>query len=115
VKVLQKVTFREVILAVHKQAILGKDLDEDLDWARSRAIHKNRVRNFRLQLALLVVKGKHLEHRTKLGVSSHASRSDNQQVATEFCLLLQRIDPALYRSHFVRLMSGILAFLRQAM
>ena len=117
-KSLEKVTFRQVILAVHRHAILGLDLANDLTFQQSRLIHKNRVSNFRLQIALLVLKGRTREAAVaptrdfNIGTSS----SEQQQYsAADFCLLMQRFDPVLYKSTFVRLMKGVLTYLRQTM
>ena len=90
------------MLAVHRNALLGKDLAEEADFQQSRVIHKNRVSYFRLQLVLLILQGRHQEHT--------ASR-----IAEEFCLLMQRFDPGLYKSSFLRLIAGVVAFLRQSM
>ena len=97
-----KVTFRQVILAVHRNALLGKDLAEDADFHQSRVIHKNRVSYFRLQIILLILQGRYQDHTTT-------------RIAEEFCLLVQRVDPAWYKASFLRLIAGVVAFLRQSM
>lgn len=94
---MQKVKFRQVILAVHHHALLGEDLEGDAAFQQKRLLHKNRVTYFRLQLALLILQGR--------GPVS----------ATEFCLLVQRLDPVFYKASFLRLMSGVVAYLRQTM
>ena len=111
-------TFRQVILAVHRHAILGIELEKDLHFQHIRLIHKNRVSNFRLQIALLVLKGRTRESAVAPMADFRrgtTSSEQQQQIATDFCLLMQRFDPVLYKSSFVRLMNGVLTYLRQTM
>lgn len=94
-------SFRQLIIATHKCAIINQLLPDEMVFQASRVLHKERCANLRLILARLIIS------------RSVISGIDDYKMSSRSLLMLQRLDKKLYRQTFLKIMTDALVSLRK--
>eukprot|EP01035_Chromulina_nebulosa_P019129 gene19129-24965_t len=97
-------SFRQMIIAVHKRAMLGTELADEEEFELKRLIHKERLSLLRLRLGRLF--NSKADQLFKLKGDTHSIAFLNQ-------LMIQRLDPKLYRQLYVKIITNSLIGLKK--
>lgn len=93
-------------MAVHKYFFLRMHLKTDENFENERLSHINRVRLLKLKLSQLIL--------SRRGSEISDSNQFSSVQATEFLLMIQRMDSKFYEYSFLKLMSRMIKQLKQS-